>query len=141
MKKIVLLGGFVFGLASAFGQAAGGLRMELRKIFVRDGLLWFAFRASNRSAIDFRADPLRFSIRSRKAFRRRALQEIRLQPVVRQEPRIVQSDSAVNFAEALVPRIPGKEQELVVEWAERDGDRRVRVCIRAKRLLTARKLE
>jgi hypothetical protein len=114
--------------------------MELREVYVRNGLLWLSFRASNRSAIDFRADPVRYSIRDRRAFKRRASQEVRLYPVVRQEPRILRSDSVVNFADALAPRVPGKEQELVVEWVERNGDRRVRVRVKVGRVLRARRL-
>jgi len=140
MRRLVLLGGLIFGLASAFGQTAGGVRMELREVYVRNGLLWLSFRASNRSAIDFRADPVRYSIRDRRAFKRRASQEVRLYPVVRQEPRILRSDSVVNFADALAPRVPGKEQELVVEWVERNGDRRVRVRVKVGRVLRARRL-
>jgi hypothetical protein len=138
LQKMTLLGIFLGGMVSAFGQA-GGVRMELRKAVVRDGLVWLSFRASNRSAIDFRADPVRFAIRSRRAFKRRALQEIRLVPVVRQEPRILRSDSTICFADALAPRVPGKGQELVVEWVERNGDRRVRVRVGVKTLLKAKK--
>jgi hypothetical protein len=41
---------------------------------------------------------------------------------------------------AVAPRVPGKEQELVVEWVERDGDRRVVIRVRGKRVLRARKV-
>ena len=137
---MVLSGGMVLGLVSAFGQTAGGVRLELRRVWVSEGRIWLGFKAWNRSAIDFRADPVRFAIRSRRAFKRRALQEIRLVPVVRQEPRILRSDSTISFSDALAPRVPGKGQELVVEWVERDGDRRVRVRVKAKKLLKARKV-
>jgi hypothetical protein len=140
MRRMVLLGGLVFGLLSAFGQTTGGVRLELRRVWVSEGRIWLGFKASNRSAIDFRADPMRFVIRNRQTFKRRALQEIRLVPVVRQEPPMLRSDSTISFSDALVPRVPGKGQELIVEWVERDGDRRVRVRVKAKRLLKAGKV-
>lgn len=161
MRKLLLFGGCVLVLlVSAVAQdrekwaaavlgagpshpvrvAAGGVRLELRGIYVCESLLWLSFRAENRSAIDFRADPVRFSIRDRRAFKRRARQEIPLWPVYRKGPGMLQSDSTVSFCDALVPRVPGKEQELVVEWVERNGDRRVRLRVKVGRLLKARKV-
>jgi hypothetical protein len=39
-----------------------------------------------------------------------------------------------------MPRVPGKEREIVVEWVERDGDRRVVIQVKRKRVLKARKI-
>jgi hypothetical protein len=81
------------------------------------------------------------AIRDRKAFKRRALQEMALAVVFRQEPSVLRSDSVVRFCNGLAPRAPGKGQELVVEWAERDGDRRVWMRVKGKRVLGAGKVE
>ena len=115
--------------------------MELRGVDVCEGMLWLAFSATNGSAIDFRANAVRLVIRDRKALKRRALQEIALPVVFRQEPSVLRSDSTVKFCDALAPRVPGKEQELVVEWMERNGDRRVVVRVPVKRVLRARKVK
>ena len=120
---------------------SNGVRLELRGVYVCEGLLWLSFSAENRSAIDFRAGLVRVTIRDRKVFKRRALQEVALAVIFRQEPSVLRSDSTAVFCDGLAPRVPGKGQELVVEWAERDGDRRVQMRIPAKRVLKAGKVE
>jgi hypothetical protein len=105
-----------------------------------DGLLWLAFAASNRSAIDFRGNAVRVEMRGRKAFKRRASQELGLRVVWRGEPGVLKADSTVRFCVAMVPRVPGKEQEIFIQWVERDGDRRVVMRVRGKRVLRARRV-
>jgi hypothetical protein len=117
-----------------------GVRLELTGIYIDSSLLWLVFRGVNRSAIDFRAGRMRFVIRDRHALKRRALQELRLVPLVRQEETTVWADSAVTLYYGLTPRVPGKRQELVIEWAERNGDRRMLIRVAARDLLTARRL-
>jgi hypothetical protein len=161
MKKGMFLFGYMLVLITARGQdrgaaaarvlaaplshpvhvASGGVRVELRGVYVCEGLLWLSFRADNRSAIDFRAGAVRVAIRDRKAFKRRALQEMALAVVFRQEPSVLRSDSTVAFCDGVAPRVPGKGQEVVVEWAERDGDRRVELKVPAKRVLRAGRIE
>jgi hypothetical protein len=116
------------------------VRVELRGVYVCEGLLWLSFRAENGSAIDFRAGAVRVAIRDRKAFKRRALQEMALAVVFRQEPVVLRADSTVAFCDGVAPRVPGKGQEVVVEWAERDGDRRVELKVEGKRVLHATKI-
>jgi hypothetical protein len=166
MKIIVLVFGCVLlvvvgfaqergGLASQEGAAArvmgaplshpvtawtGGVRVELRGVYMCDGLLWLAFAASNRSAIDFRGNAVRVEMRGRKAFKRRACQELGLRVVWRGEPGVLKADSTVRFCVAMVPRVPGKEQEIFIQWVERDGDRRVVMRVRGKRVLRARRV-
>lgn len=161
MRKGIFIFGYMLVLVAAHGQertaaatkvllappshpiraAAGGVRVELRGVYVCEGLLWLSFRAENRSAIDFRAGVLRVAIKDKRAFKRRALQEVALAVVSRQEPAVLRADSVVRFCDGLAPRVPGKGQELVVEWAERDGDRRVEIRVKGKRVLGAGKVE
>jgi hypothetical protein len=166
MKKGILVFGCVLlvvvgfaqergGLASQEGAAArvmgaplshpvtawtGGLRVELRGVYMSGGLLWLSFSAANRSSIDFRGNAVRLEIRGRRAFKRRASQEVGLRVAYRGEPSVVRADSVVRFCVAVAPRVPGKEQELAVEWVERDGDRRVVIRVRGKRVLRARRI-
>lgn len=161
MRKGVFLFGYMLVLLSARGQdrraaavrvlgappshpvhvESGEVRVELRGVYVCEGLLWLSFSATNFSAIDFRAGAVRVAIRDRKALKRRALQEVALAVVFRQEPSVLRSDSTVGFCDGLAPRAPGKGQELVVEWVERDGDRRVQMRMPGKRVLRAVKVE
>lgn len=120
--------------------SSGGIRLQLTGIYIDSSLLWLVFRAGNQSAIDFRAGSMRFFIRNKHAMKRRALQELRLSPLVRREAILLRSNSTVSLCYGLVPRVPGKHQELVVEWVERNGDRRMQLHVRAAALLRARKL-
>jgi hypothetical protein len=118
-----------------------GVRLELRGVYVLDGLLWFSLRVSNGSVIDLRAAPMRFSIRDRRVLRRRARQELPLATVVRRETLSVLSDSAVWLYYGLAPRLPDKRQELVMEYGERTGPRRMSLRLRDKDILKAKKLK
>ncbi|HEV2478080.1 MAG TPA: DUF4138 domain-containing protein [Puia sp.] len=120
--------------------SSGGVRLELTGVYIDSSLLWFVFRGTNGSAIDFRAGGMRFAFKERRALKRRALQELRLVPVVRLEAPVVRSDSAVRLYYGLVPRVPSTRQELVIEWVERNGDRRMQLHVPARILLTARRL-
>ncbi len=120
--------------------SSGGVRLELTGVYIDSSLLWFVFRGSNASAIDFRVGGMRFIIRNRRALKRRALQELRFVPVMRQEAAMIRSDSTVRLYYGLMPRVPGKRQELVIEWVERNGDRRMQLRVPARSLLTAHRL-
>jgi Domain of unknown function (DUF4138) len=133
----------VIGAKACFvrGVTSGGIRLVIRGIYVDEGLMWVSMRAANRSAIDFRAGAIRFVIRDKHTLRRRAVQEMSLAVVVRKEMTVLRADSVGWLCDGLVPRVPGHGQELVVEWGERNGDRRLRVYIPGRDLLRARKLK
>lgn len=118
----------------------GGVALELRGIYIDSGLLWLVFDGVNHSAIDFRPATMHIYIRDKRALKRRALQERPLTPVIRYEPSVVAADSGVLFCYGLVPRIPGRKQELTIEWMERNGDRRLKLHVSAEAILTARRL-
>jgi hypothetical protein len=120
--------------------SAGGIRVELRGVYMGGGLLWLAFGSANRSSVDFRGNAVKVEMQERKAYRRRARQEVGLRVMYRQEPVVLKADSTVRFCVAVVPRVPGKEQEIVIQWVERDGDRRIVLRVRGKRVLTAKRV-
>ena len=119
---------------------SGGIRLELTGTYIDSSLLWFVFRCANSSAINFRSGGMRFVIRDRRALKRRALQELRLVPVVRQEAALLRADSTVRLYYGVIPRVPRPRQELMIEWVERNGDRRVQLRVPARILLTAHRL-
>jgi hypothetical protein len=132
----------VLGAAPARVNAvvASGLRLELRGVYVLDGLLWFSLRVRNGSVIDWRGLPMRFSIRDKRVLRRRARQELPLAVVARRESLWVPADSTVALCYGLVPRLPGHRQQLVLEYGERNGDRRLSLRVQAGDILKAQKL-
>lgn len=117
----------------------GSVRLVLKDIYLQDGLLWFRLAAYNRSAFDLRVDWVSFTMRQRHPVRRTAQQEIRLQPVFLQQPILIPGDSSAVFLYGLLPRVPGRDKELVIELRERNGDRRVRIVIGGKQLLKIKK--
>lgn len=120
---------------------ASGIRLELRGIYVLDGLLWFNILVSNTSVFDWHGTPMRFSIRDRHVLRRRARQELPQTPIVRRESLHVHSDSAVTLVYALSPRLPTKSQFLLLEYSDRTGDRHLVLRLTANQLLHAKKLD
>jgi len=161
MKKVIFAVLVVFAVVKVKGQdraaemekvlaarpwmnrqvTSGGIRLEMRGIYVDSGLLWISLRAVNGAAIDFRSGGMRFSIRYRHGMRRRAEQETRLVCVVRREPAILRSDSTEALCYGLAPRVPGKSRQLVVQWVERNGDRRLVLRVSGKNVLQAKRLE
>lgn len=120
--------------------STGGVNLEWRGLYMSQGLLWLSFRAVNHSAIDFRGDAVRVYIRDRRGVRRRAVQERALRPVYRSGTGVMAAGGAISFCVGLVPRVQGKGEELVVEWVERNGDRRMMAAVRGKRVLKAVKI-
>lgn len=120
---------------------AGDVRLGLKGVYVLDGLLWFSLRVYNGSVIDWRGSAMRISIRDRRVWKRRARQELPLAVLARREVLVVRSDSAVALCYGVSPRLPGKGQKLVLEWGERNGDRRMWLRLRLKDILKAKKLD
>jgi len=119
----------------------GDVRLELRGVYLLDGLLWFSLRASNGSVVDWRGSPMRIVIGDRRVWKRRARQELTLTTIARREVLLVRSDSAAAFCYGLAPRLPGKGQDLVLEWRERNGDRRMSLRLDRKDILKSKKLD
>jgi hypothetical protein len=118
----------------------GGVALRLRGVYIHDGLLWFAFDARNRSSVDFRPDAMRFWLQARHTVRREAREELRWLPVYGNGPAVLRSDSSARFVYVVPARAPSGQQLLRLEWVERNGDRRIRLYISAKRIVGARKL-
>lgn len=143
--KYIIMGMMILTLPSAYGQGRdrainGGVTLRLRGVYIHDGLLWFAFDAHNRSSVDFRADAVRFWLQARHSVKREAREELRWLPVYSNSPQVLRSDSSARFVYAVPARAPSGRQLLRLEWVERNGDRRIRLYISAKRMVGAHKL-
>lgn len=117
----------------------GGMDLRLQRIYLHDGLLWMQFRARNRSAFDFRVGWTEFMVREKLRVKKMATQELRLQPRAKKEPFLISGDSTVELDYGLLPRVIGRDKELVDELRERNGDRRLRLVVSSKEILRARK--
>lgn len=118
----------------------GRVSLRLKGLFLKDGLMWMHFHAQNRSAIDFIPAGLRFAVQDRKRVRRTAVQSIDLQPVYTGSAAELAGGAQLSLVAALHALTIGRDKQLVVEWREAGGSRRVRLVINGKHLLRAKKI-
>jgi hypothetical protein len=122
------------------GGSDGDVRLALRGVYIRDGLLWMGFVARNRSLIAFDPWLLGFSLEDIKRARRTAVQSIGLEPVYASGMEALPGGGRTRFGVGFQPFTIAKGKRLVVEWSEKGG-RRVLIRVKAKKLLRARKLD
>lgn len=120
------------------GASDGKVRLVLKSAYLKDRLLWLSFKAHNHSLIDFRPDVMRFSIEDRKRVKRTAVQSIGITPVYNPQGDCLAGGSQNMLAVAFTPFtiVPGKN--LVVDWSEPNGGRRIRLLIKGRELLRVR---
>ncbi len=119
------------------------MRLTVSGIYYADSLIWLAGRIKNRSVPDFAVQRVRLYTADRKRVKRTAVQEAEMNPVYSDwnGAAVVAGETAQGFALAYrgiaVP--PGKR--VLLEVAERDGGRVIRLRIPYKKILAARKLQ
>ena len=123
------------------GGSDGSVSLRLKGLFLKDGLMWMSFRARNRSSVDFLPGGMRFAVQDRKRVRRTAVQSIEVQPVYVGARGELAGGGQLSVVAALHALTVGKGKQLVVEWREANGGRRVRLVIRGKHLLRAKKID
>jgi conjugative transposon TraN protein len=121
--------------------SAGGVGLALRGAYLKDGLLWLSFRASNRGLIDFKPDLLRCQLEDGKSVRRTAVQSIEVHPVYDPAKIVLAGGSRSKWAIGFRPFVAGPGKNLVVEWSGDKDGRRLRLVIRGKYILKARNLK
>ena len=119
-------------------QKEGKIRLTLRGIYFREGLMWLSFQCENRGRIGYAPDHLRCTIHEGRRLKRTAMQEISLEPVCRQLPPEIPMDSSGTMLLGFRPFTLGKGKKLLVELGERDGGRGLAMEIGPKVLLEAK---
>jgi conjugative transposon TraN protein len=121
--------------------SAGRVRLGLKGIFLKDGLMWLGLKAHNGSAVDFVPAGMRFSIEDRKKVRRTAMQSLEVAAsYIRAGNEVLCGGMSMPLVAGLRPITVAKGKRLVVEWRENGNGRRLRLVIGGKRLLRAVKL-
>jgi conjugative transposon TraN protein len=117
------------------------MRVVVTGIWSADSLVWLAGQINNRSRLDFDMSRVRLFTEDRKLVKRMAIQEGELEPVWKSSLELVPGETtepiALGYRSITVP----KDKRLVLEVAERDGGRLIRVRIPYKKILEARKLQ
>lgn len=114
------------------------LRLTLRGIYLRDGIMWFSFRLKNHSRIDYSPEYTRCFIAERKILKRTASQEIALKPVYESLAESVPGDSSRAIVMGFQPFTLPKDKKLIIQMGERNGGRLLVLTIQNTVLLKAR---
>ena len=114
------------------------LELRLWGAYLRDSVLWLAFRARNYSKIGFRPGRMRFFVEDRRKVRRTASQTVEWTPVYDGAPASVTGEQA--WAVGFVPKALPRGKRLVVVWSGSDDGRTVRLVVKGRHILRARVL-
>lgn len=123
-------------------ESAYGTEIELRGVFVQEGVIYFQFDLRNLSGLNYDIKTLRFFIKDKKKSRRTASQEIDINPLfVLGNTKIIRSNSEQVVVVA-VPKftIPNR-QVFKVQLQEENGGRNLELSIRNKDLFRAAKIQ
>lgn len=114
-----------------------GLRLRLTGIYLRDSLEWLVFALTNKTVIPYRPDGLRTYLLDSKQVKRKAQQQVDLDPVYMGGWSTM--ENTARMAVGFEPFTVLKGKRLVVEVVGKDGSS-VQLKIKAKHLLKTRKV-
>ena len=117
---------------------SGGVRLSLRGIWLRDGLLWFSFRVMNGTRIAFTPAYVRVFLEDSKKVKRTATQDLDQAPVYAGGLSVVPGRGSLRFAEAFAPFTVARGKRLVVQLADDAGGRSMMLVVGRKVVLKAR---
>lgn len=139
VDTVVMTPAFPLGGAIIARCKAGGMRLQVRGIWLADGKLWLGLEWENHSPIVYTPAYIRWYIRDRRQVRRTAMQEVPLEPMGAGEPASVAADSVVHSWAGFYPFALARDKELVLEVAEKGGGRVLELVIKHQELLKAKK--
>ena len=114
------------------------LRVQVKGIYLKEGLMWLVIRVKNNSSVDYRPDYIRLSIEDRRKVKRMAVQEITVDPIFTAVPTSIPGKSSRRFAIGYLPFTIGKNKQLQLSIAEENGGREVVMVLKSKAILSAR---
>lgn len=126
---------------TSYGKNNNGIGLNLKGLFIKDGILYFQFKVSNWSNISYDIDQFRFFIRDQRRTNRTASQEIEVLPIyVNKEPNRVVGRSYDIYVFALPKFTIPDQKYFAVQMMEKDGGRHLDLKIGNSRILRARPL-
>jgi conjugative transposon TraN protein len=111
------------------------IKCTLRGIYIRDHLMWFKLEITNNSAVDYRAEYIRFSIKDKHAGKRTAVQETGLSPVWRSPDLPIAGQNKQMLVFAFPVFTLDRHKKLLIQISEKNGGRILTLEIPAKTLL------
>jgi len=97
------------------------LSLRLTGVFSKDSLEWLTFRMTNTSSLNFHPETIRFYLQDKHQVRRRAIQEVDIQPVFHDQPEIITRAKCTSFSMAFDPFHIAKGKRLVCGIRGKDG--------------------
>ena len=118
-----------------------GMEARVAGIYTKDGVLYFQLALTNRSAVDYDIELLKFYIRDRKQQKRTAVQERELSPLdVEGNTKLVRARGAGRIVVALKKFTIPDAKNLVIQIMEKDGGRHFEIKVHNGRIVRARPL-
>jgi len=126
-------------LLGSLQKKAGGVKMQVRGIYVREGTLFYQLHFINTTPIDYDVDALRFYIRDKRGEKRTAQQELVLTPLSLALPvEKIAGHSSLTTAVALPKFTVPDAKYFGIELLERSGGRHLLLKVANKHLFKAK---
>ena len=117
------------------------MNLSLLGIYIKDDVMFFRFKAENRSNIDYDVDLFKFYIRDKARIKRTASQEIEVKPIyVYGNDKKIQGKSSTDLVYVLQKFTIPESKYLNVEMFEQNGGRNIELNIKNKTIVNARLL-
>lgn len=116
-----------------------GVRINLRSIYVRDGVLFFSFTMTNSTDIPFNVDFLRFYQRDRSQAKRTSVMEKELRPlyVHFSGGQVASPGKSISVVAAFETFTIADGKSFIIELFEKNGDRHLSIRLKGKHILKA----
>lgn len=116
--------------------------LALYGIYIKDDVMFYHFRITNKSNINYDIDFLKFYIRDKARIKRTASQEIEVKPIyVYGDDKSVKGGTTTDLVYALTKLTIPESKHFDVEMFERNGGRHFELEIENKTIVKARSLE
>lgn len=116
-------------------ETASNVTVRLKKVFVKNDVLFFPVQISNRGNINYDIDLVKFLIKDKKSGKRTATQTLELEPVyVFNEQGTVRKNSVLTQVFALEKFTINRDKKLEVAVYEKNGGRNVNCKLRFRQI-------
>ena len=123
------------------GKENSGIVLNLKSIFIKDGVLYFQFKVTNWSNVRYDIDQFRFFIRDQRNANRTSSQEIEIQPLYVNKELTQVPGKSIDMYVFSLPKFTIPDQKfLAVQLMEKDGGRHIELKVSNRQLLRARPL-
>jgi len=114
------------------------MRLKVEGIYLKDSLLWFVLRITDRAQVPYDPEYIRLFMQDRTKATRTAIQQTATEPIYEALPDRIGGRSADRFALGFPLFTVPRDKQLWLEVAERSGGRLLKLPINYKTVLRAR---